>query len=169
MTSGGLLLPQVDEHPKGVEDKIDRNENSDPNCRQWLRVAESILDVLPKPPPDDRLHVFINPPGRAGGAYQLQRYDTIYADAYPYKLWPAVTINAIAREPASLGSNEIVDLSGTEPDFLTQFISELERPRVESDTVCFFKSRTTLVIENCHKSLWLRFSGINLTTTYTGI
>jgi hypothetical protein len=75
-----------------------------------------------------------------GAASQLQRYNTIHTD--PHELWPAVTINAIARgsfgEPASLERNEIVELSGTEPEFLTQFISELEQLWGESDMVCFF-------------------------------
>jgi hypothetical protein len=77
-------------------------------------------------------------------------------------LWPAVTLNATAQGDfgglAALERNRIFELRGTEPDFLMEFRTKLQQRRwIESDTVCFFKSHTTLVIENCHRTLRLCF------------
>jgi hypothetical protein len=68
------------------------------------------------------------------------------------ELWPAVTINAIAQGSlgglAALERNAMLELSGHKPDFLEDFRTKLlQRRWIGSDSVCFFKSHTTLVIE----------------------
>ena len=94
------------------------------------------------PPNPERLHIIVEPPcgGVGGAASQLQRYGTIHAGTY--ELWPALTISTIIRGNwcglGSLERNKISELSGTKPDFLTQFITKLEKRWVVSDMVCFF-------------------------------
>ena len=86
-------------------------------------------------------------------------------------LWPAVTINATAQGnfggPAAVERNKIFELDGIEPDFLQEFRTKLGQWRwIEPDTVCFFKSHTTLVIEFCHRALrFLKVYFPNSTTT----
>ena len=58
-------------------------------------------------------------------------------------LWPAVTINAPTRGnfggQANIEPNAIFELSGTEPDFLTEFRTKLGQRRwIDSNTVYFF-------------------------------
>ena len=72
-------------------------------------------------------------------------------------LWPAVTINATSQGDfgglAAVERNKIFELHGIEPVFLQEFRSKLGQPRwIEPDTVCLFKSYTTLVIEFCHRT-----------------
>jgi hypothetical protein len=139
-----LTLLQVDLVPRQKNERKDLTGKDVPGSVPLERVLDRICDHWPAtmPPDPEHLHIIVEPPsGEVGGAAsQLQRYNTIHTDAH--KLWPVVTIKAIARGSfggrASLGRNEIVELSGTEPEFLTQFITELERPWVVSDTVCFF-------------------------------
>ena len=59
--------------------------------------------------------------------------------------------------------NKIFKLRGTEPDFLKEVRTKLGKLCwIESDTVCFFQSHTTLVVENCH--ITVRFSRMNFTS-----
>src|SRR6266700_4979028 len=89
-------------------------------------------------------------------------------------LWPAVTITATAQGNfgglAAVERNGIFELRGIEPDFLKEFRTKLGQRRwIEFDTVCFFKSHTTLVIEICHRTLrflFLRINFPNSTTTF---
>ena len=87
-------------------------------------------------------------------------------------LWPAVTISTTTQGDfgglAALERNGIFELDGTEPNFLVEFREKLGQPRwIERNTVYFFKSHTTLVIENCRRSVrFLRMNFTSLTATF---
>ena len=140
--------------------------------------------VWPEPPDDEHVHIIVGLPSGAPcyfvycnlsrvfgldhAASRLQRYESINAPTHD--LWPAVTMHAIARGNfggwASLEKNMIVDHTGSKPDFLEQFISKLRQRWNKSDTVCFI-NHIPLVIENRHRTLWLCFLKINLTSLAT--
>ena len=85
-------------------------------------------------------------------------------------LWPAVTINSPTRGNFGgqdyVAQNNIFELCGTEPGFLTEFKDKLRKPRwIDSNTVCFF-NHIPLVIENYRRTLSLSgMSLADLTTT----
>jgi hypothetical protein len=76
-------------------------------------------------------------------------------------LWPAITMNATARGDfgwlSAVEHNGISELLVIEPVFHMEFRTKLGQRRWIEPTVCFFKSHTTLVIENCHRTLRFRF------------
>jgi hypothetical protein len=59
----------------------------------------------------------------------------------------------VALEP-----NGIFQLHGAEPDFLKEFRTKLGQRRwIDCNTVRFFRSHTTLAIENCYRTLRFLF------------
>jgi hypothetical protein len=128
-TNVGLSHPQidVDDRDQAVAERIDAGQYQPLPLPDKPLHARDTISVIWPGPPNDRLQVFIGLPiGLSPNVVQS-------SDASTRNLWPAVTLKTISQgrfeRQDTVEKNNIVELHGSEPDFLINFRTKLAQCR----------------------------------------